>query len=82
MFRQLIEERQKVFDILQTKGDKTRMAEDIVKHVKAELGGRFLQAKGFGWIEVPDKVARTKVATCFRTMRCGRKKDKDQEMNG
>jgi hypothetical protein len=78
MFRQLIDERKKVFDILQTKGEKTRMAEDIVKHVKAVLGGRFLQAKGFGWIEIPDKMARTKVATCFRTMRCVRKKDQEK----
>jgi hypothetical protein len=55
------------------------MADDVVKVVKIEFGGRFLQEKGFGWIEVSDKVARTKVAASFRTFRYIRRQD--QEVN-
>jgi hypothetical protein len=66
---------QHVFEALVTKGAKTQMAEEIVKYFKIHFGGRFLQEKGLGWVEVSDKVARTKVATCFRTMRSTRKKD-------
>jgi hypothetical protein len=79
MLRQFMDKRWHIFDALPTKAAKTSMADDLVRQVKIEFGGSFLQEKGFAWIEVPDKVARTKVATYFRTLRSIRRKD--QEMN-
>jgi hypothetical protein len=75
MFRKYVHERLNIFEALTSKLAKTKMAEEIVQHFKLNVGGRFLQEKGSGWVEVSDKVARTKVANCFRTMRCARKKD-------
>jgi hypothetical protein len=80
MLRQFMDKRWHMFDALPTKAAKTRMADDLVRQVKIEFGGRFLEEKGFSWIEVPDKVARTKVATYFRTLRSMRKKDQDMTM--
>ena len=75
MLRQFMDKRWHIFDALPTKAAKTRMADDLVRQVKIEFGGRFLEEKGSGWIEVSDKVARTKVATYFRTLRSMRRKD-------
>jgi hypothetical protein len=79
MLRQFMDKLWHIFEALQTKGAKSRMAGDVVRQVKLEFGARFLEEKGFGWTEVPDKVARTKVATYFRTLRSNRRKD--QAMN-
>jgi hypothetical protein len=47
---------------------------ELVRLLVQARNGRFLKEEGSGWSEVPDIMARTKVATCFRTARHRKKK--------
>ncbi|CAJ1932760.1 unnamed protein product [Cylindrotheca closterium] len=52
-----------------TRGEKSRIAGSIVQQIKSE-GGRFVQPlEEGGWEEIPNEVARSKVAKCFRNSR-------------
>ena len=55
------------------KAEKTKIALEIVRYVKAHKNARFLKRSvdGHSWIEVDDTVAREKVSHSFRTQRKG-----------
>jgi hypothetical protein len=67
-FRNIIAERQKVYD-KSLIHDKTVISKEIVQVIK-ESGGRFLrQDEGHGWKLVDDNVARVKTTNAFRDRR-------------
>ena len=52
-----------------TRREKSGIADSIVQQVKSE-GGRFVRPLDEGgWEEIPNEVARSKVAKCFRNSR-------------
>jgi ribosomal protein S13 len=49
------------------------MAAELVRLVQSR-NGKFLKEEGSVWSQVPDNIARRKVANCFRTTRHRKKK--------
>lgn len=69
MLRKYVDQRLHIIDTVTSRKAETQTVEEIVQHIKVQVGGRFLERIGSGWVEASDEKARTKVANCFRTLR-------------
>ena len=68
----MIDEYECAYDAMSRRA-KTILAGALVELVQSRQG-RFLKQDGSGWVEIPDAMARSKVANCFRTNRHRNKK--------
>ncbi|KAL3915500.1 MAG: hypothetical protein SGILL_005625 [Bacillariaceae sp.] len=84
-FRFLVDQKRPEYDAAETNEERKQINLQVLKIVKSEMKGRFLQEvrdeetrATAGWVEVDDAKARDKISMCFRSKRRTMKQEENK----